>query len=354
MAASHAKAGMCLRSHVSSLEDLGAKLASKKFVWEAKAHSQSELAKRFEDKLSLVSESAAIAEAKVESSRCACLEAETKKVSKVQAAVADQAEAEKIHVAAIARHAAMAATVGVLEERTKARLNDLNAAERENEILTASQKTLVGESSEAQTQRCQAESEAKAAAAAVTSHTHDTALRNRAHKNEIRRAEQCAADLSALRDMKTRGQLMEADRDSCKPREDAVAAAAEKAAEALAKAQKDCEETSAEDEQKLQALQAIAGKTRKMLERRVTAVQALAARLDECTAELQKSSGKQSLDECTAERLCTKLLKGSSQVYGSECKACLQHLCLNLPADLKKPERLWQQQGPMAKQSGPP
>jgi hypothetical protein len=291
-AALEAEAAMHLRSHLSCLEDLGAKLASKKFLYEAKEHSQAELAKRFEDKLSLVSESAEKAEAKLEASRRACIEAAAKKASRVEAAMANQVQAETANMAAVAGHAAMKATVTVLADRTKSRLNELRAAEAKNDILTKAQKTLLAESAEAETLRCKAESEATTAVAALTSHKRDTALRHNAHEAEVRRAEECAANLSALRDIQTRGQLMEADRDSCKPREDDAAAAAEKAAEALVKAKQEHEEAQTEDAQTLGALEAVAGKATNMLDRRVTAVKALAGRLEQIKAELQNSSSK--------------------------------------------------------------
>jgi hypothetical protein len=291
-AALEAEAAGLLRRHQLSLEELEAKIATKKSLWSDKSLRQNELAKRFEEKLALVSESVKEAEARLESSQRACDDAIAKSSSQVAAAMANQVEAETANSASTEVHAAMKAALDMLQVTAKAHSDEFKAAERELDILKSSEKVLVTESSQAATLRCNAESEAKAAVAAASSFSNDAARRCHAGEVEIRRAQERSADLAALRDMQTRGLLTADDRSSCKRAEDAAVGSAEAASKALAKATQRHEETKAKDAQESVSLQAAAAKATQTLRNREAAAAAYASRVEVTKAQLQKASTK--------------------------------------------------------------
>lgn len=152
-----------------------------------------------------------------ETARRARMEATARIRSRVESATVKKVEAEARNGAAIERHAAMSAVSVVLQERVKARQDEVKSAERDRDNRKAVSLTAAAESSDAERLRRQAEAEATAAAAAVSSHIGDTALRSRAHEVEIRRARERASKASALRDMRTRGLLAGDDRAAFEP-----------------------------------------------------------------------------------------------------------------------------------------
>lgn len=301
-----AETAACLRCHLMSLEELGARFATDRLERSHNERRQNEVT-RIEEKLSVVAEAAKTAQASLEASGLACITFADTSSSIVGAAIDNQLEAETANAAAIEGHAAMAAAMALLQDRTRARSDEFEAAEREIDMLNVAAKTLAAESYEAEVRRCNAESEVTAAVAAVTSHKTNAVRRNRAHAVDIRRAEERLAKLEAIRDIHTRGLLTGQVRRTCQPAEDAAGVAAETAAKDLARATQLHEEAKAADEQQLQALEAIACKARKNLRKRDNVSAALATRVEDAKASLQMATGKQAVAEAACKAVNKEL-----------------------------------------------
>jgi len=180
--------------------------------------------------------------------------------------------------------------MSVLQVRAKARMDDVNIAQRELDALDLAKKVIDAEKKEAEDLHQKVDAEFKIAEENVASHNEQSACRNRAHELEIKRAKECSDDSATLRDMGTRGLLMGEDRTTLEPAESGANSAADSAAAALATAVQAHDETKSKDSFQLDSLQAVVAMANKKLRKRQTILASLSARSQSNTAAMEEAS----------------------------------------------------------------
>merc|ERR1712232_872254 len=293
------------------------------------------------EKLADVIEVTKKAQMRFETARRARMEAAAQIRSRVETATATKGEAEARNGAAVERQAAMSAVLLVLQERVKARQDEVKSAERDRDNRKAVSLAAAAESFDAEGLRRQAEAEATAAAAAVASHIGDTARRSRAHEVEIRRARERASKASALRDMRTRSLVVGEDQSAFEPAENAANAAADVLEKALAMAMQLRDETAARDQEKLVALEAVVKTTSLELKDRERVAATFAARLDETETGVRASSDAHAAAEAALKAVEEELEHIKQRVEGpltKQAQECAAHLAdsVKVLATIKK------------------
>lgn len=285
-----AESAALLRLHYTSLKDFDNELIAKKAQRSLTASQQTQLLQRLEEQFSSASEAVQKALLSLETSRRAGLEAAEDAKANVAAATAVEDDAETAYAAAVASHAALLAAVTLLKEQTEARMLAARKAEHELSTFLSAEKAVASELSCEEAACRNAENDFTSAAAAVAAHIKDAASRSRVHEVKISRAKDQAASLAALRDMQTRGNLLDGDRELLDPAEKAAADSAEAAAEKVSEAMQLWEVTKMADEEALQKLRSAAAEKEAHLRRRKIVVATLASRMEDCKDAARKAS----------------------------------------------------------------
>jgi len=297
LAALESEAAARLRAHRDSLAELDMNLSVKNMISNGNERQKSEMAKRLLEelqlKLQMSTESRSKAQKSFDAASKATADACARGHSNFTAATEAKVAAEATHADAQESHSAMNVAMSVLQVRAKARLDDVNIAERELDNLKLAKQVIDAEKNEAGNLLQKVEVETKAALAAVAAHIEESECRNRAHELATKRANVSSGNSATLRDMRTRGLLMGEDRTALEAAENAANAAAELAADALAKCEQAGNETTQKDEYQLESLRAIATVANKKLRKRETITASLTARsmanqtgIDDASAKL--------------------------------------------------------------------
>jgi hypothetical protein len=278
-AALEAEAAARLRTHKFSLEEQEALLLASKASNSDKEAEQLAAAKRLCEELAAAASATKAARGRYEQARRARIEAVAVARSNLDAANDAVVSAGAAAAAAAEHHQAMQATVEALKERVSTRKTEASAAEREKEARSDAAKVLKEEILD-QEKNCRvAEELARRTADALASHQGDAARRARAHDAEVRRAKEKSQATTALRDMRSRGEIMGEDRQGLAEAERKAHSVAEAMADALAEAIDRQQKTKESDDQKLKTLQTEADKAAAAMKDRKRVLEATKARV---------------------------------------------------------------------------